>query len=97
MRGRLSLRSNGKISKTLFDLLQRYHNIIIYMYRSIIADALNINRTGKQCRERYNNHLNPNIKKGDWCEEEDQMLMRMNELYGNKWTKIAQFLPGRSG
>eukprot|EP01035_Chromulina_nebulosa_P026508 gene26508-34710_t len=63
---------------------------------STIADALNINRTGKQCRERYNNHLNPKIKKGDWSEEEDQLLMRMNEQYGNKWTKIAQFLPGRS-
>eukprot|EP01036_Dinobryon_divergens_P025823 gene25823-34411_t len=63
---------------------------------SKIAESLNINRTGKQCRERYNNHLRPEIKKGEWSEDEDQILLSMNELYGNKWTLIAQYLPGRS-
>lgn len=66
-------------------------------FRSKIAESLNINRTGKQCRERYNNHLRPEIKKGEWSEDEDQILLSMNELYGNKWTLIAQYLPGRSG
>ena len=67
------------------------------IFRSKIAENLSINRTGKQCRERYNNHLRPEIKKGEWSEEEDQILMSMNETYGNKWTMIAQYLPGRSG
>jgi hypothetical protein len=58
---------------------------------------LNINRTGKQCRERYKNHLSPKIKKGDWTPEEDKIIMEMKKKLGNHWTTIAKFLPGRSG
>mmetsp|Transcript_25044 Transcript_25044/g.34391 ORF Transcript_25044/g.34391 Transcript_25044/m.34391 type:complete len:309 (-) Transcript_25044:522-1448(-) len=63
---------------------------------SKISDLLNISRSGKQCRERYNNHLRPDIKKGDWSIEEDKLIIDMKELYGNQWTRIAKFLPGRS-
>lgn len=55
-----------------------------------------MNRTGKQCRERYKNHLCPEIKKGDWTAEEDRIIMEMKELLGNHWTRIAKLLPGRS-
>jgi len=53
-------------------------------------------RTGKQIRDRYLNKLKPNIKKGDWTEEEDQLLIKLYEQMGHKWSKISTFLPGRT-
>jgi hypothetical protein len=55
-----------------------------------------LNRTGKQCRERWHNHLNPEIKKGDWIESEDALIVAMQRQLGNQWAKIAKHLPGRS-
>merc|ERR1719453_142039 len=53
-------------------------------------------RTGKQCRERWFNHLADNLKKGDWSEEEDMILVQLQKIYGNQWTKIAKRLPHRT-
>ncbi len=54
------------------------------------------NRKGKQCRERWHNHLNPNIKKDKWSELEDKILMSAHFFHGNKWAIIAKYLPGRT-
>ena len=53
-------------------------------------------RLGKQCRERWVNSLDPDLLRKPWSEEEDQILIRYQKMWGNKWTKIAQFLPGRT-
>eukprot|EP01138_Halocafeteria_seosinensis_P009361 gb/GECG01009566.1/.p1 GENE.gb/GECG01009566.1/~~gb/GECG01009566.1/.p1 ORF type:complete len:627 (+),score=86.53 gb/GECG01009566.1/:1-1881(+) len=53
-------------------------------------------RTAKQCRERWTNHLHPSIKKGDWTEEEDRKLLEAYEELGQRWSKIAASLPGRT-
>ncbi|XP_052162064.1 transcription factor MYB118-like [Oryza glaberrima] len=53
-------------------------------------------RIGKQCRERWTNHLHPDIKKGIWTEEEDRKVIRAHQTYGNRWSAIARSLPGRS-
>ncbi|KAK7243692.1 hypothetical protein RIF29_38502 [Crotalaria pallida] len=53
-------------------------------------------RNGKQCRERWHNHLRPNIKKDSWTEEEDKMLIEAHKEVGNKWVEIARRLPGRT-
>jgi hypothetical protein len=58
---------------------------------------LGFNRTGKQCRERYQNHLRPEINKNDWSAEEDKIVMKMKEELGSQWAKISTFLVGRSG
>ncbi|GMN42535.1 hypothetical protein TIFTF001_011745 [Ficus carica] len=53
-------------------------------------------RVGKQCRERWHNHLRPEIRKDTWSEEEDKILIRAHRVLGNKWAEIARRLPGRS-
>lgn len=54
-------------------------------------------RTSKQCRERYTNNLDPSVgRKGNWTADEDVMIRDMQHRIGNKWTKIAAALPGRS-
>lgn len=53
-------------------------------------------RTIKQCRERWNNVLDPNLKKTNWSAEEDQIILIMQKQVGNKWSEIAQKLVGRA-
>ncbi|RRT48525.1 hypothetical protein B296_00044423 [Ensete ventricosum] len=62
---------------------------------SIIAKSLP-GRIGKQCRERWYNHLNPAIKKDAWTAEEEVTLIYSHQKYGNKWAEIAKHLHGRA-
>ncbi|GAB4859972.1 hypothetical protein Ancab_011451, partial [Ancistrocladus abbreviatus] len=60
-----------------------------------IAENL-IDRGGKQCRERWHNHLQPDIKKDSWSEEEERLLVEAHEQFGNRWAEIAKRIPGRT-
>ncbi|XP_065025697.1 transcription factor MYB3R-1 isoform X2 [Musa acuminata AAA Group] len=62
---------------------------------SAIAQALP-GRIGKQCRERWHNHLNPAINKEPWTQEEEIALIHAHQIYGNKWAELTKFLPGRT-
>merc|ERR1719453_2249976 len=53
-------------------------------------------RTAKQCRERYMNHLQGGIKKGEWTDEEDRIIVEQQKALGNQWALITKMLPGRS-
>lgn len=53
-------------------------------------------RMGKQCRERWFNHLTPEVKKGEWSPAEDELIMAAVQEHGTKWSVIVKQLPGRS-
>ncbi len=62
---------------------------------SEIAKLVPGHRIGKQCRERWFNHLSPELKKSPWSEEEDQALVDAQAVLGNSWSRVALDLPGR--
>ena len=53
-------------------------------------------RLGKQCRERWFNHLDPAINKGEWLANEDRILYEGQYHFGNRWCEISKLLPGRT-
>lgn len=54
-------------------------------------------RNYKQCCERWHNHVNPDIRKGDWTEMEYRVILEAYHTLGNNWTQISKLIPGRTG
>ncbi|KAA8522032.1 hypothetical protein F0562_012654 [Nyssa sinensis] len=55
-----------------------------------------LNRCGKSCRLRWHNYLRPDIKRGKFSDEEEQIIINLHSVLGNKWSRIATHLPGRT-
>ncbi|GAB4854534.1 hypothetical protein Ancab_023115 [Ancistrocladus abbreviatus] len=64
-------------------------------WRSIPKGA-GLNRCGKSCRLRWLNYLRPDIKRGNITPEEEDLIIRLHKLLGNRWSLIAGRLPGRT-
>jgi Myb-like DNA-binding protein FlbD len=62
---------------------------------SFIANLMK-DRVGKQCRERWHNHLNPKILKGQWTDKEEWLLFLCHQLLGNRWAEISKNIVGRT-
>lgn len=65
------------------------------MHWSVIAQQMQ-SRTGKQCRERWHNHLRPEIRLKTWSSEEDWLLFLHQKVLGNRWAEIARKFKGRT-
>lgn len=52
-------------------------------------------RNGKQCRERYHNHLKGGINKEKWTPKEENDLIHLHAEHGNRWALISKLIPGR--
>ncbi|CAH8306996.1 unnamed protein product [Eruca vesicaria subsp. sativa] len=61
-----------------------------------IARSSGLKRTGKSCRLRWLNYLRPDVRRGNITLEEQFMILKLHSLWGNRWSKIAQYLPGRT-
>ncbi|CAN0890110.1 Transcription repressor MYB6 [Linum grandiflorum] len=64
-------------------------------WRSLPKNA-GLLRCGKSCRLRWINYLRPDLKRGNFTDEEDQLIIKLHSLLGNKWSVIAGRLPGRT-
>ncbi|KAI8363443.1 Homeodomain-like protein [Mortierella sp. GBAus27b] len=60
----------------------------------LIASRLG-SRTGKQCRERWHNHLDPTIDKSPFTPEENELILALHEKLGSKWAEMSKLMPGR--
>ncbi|XP_022719791.1 transcription repressor MYB6-like [Durio zibethinus] len=61
-----------------------------------LPKAAGLLRCGKSCRLRWINYLRPDLKRGNFTEEEDELIIKLHSLLGNKWSLIAGKLPGRT-
>ncbi|XWS15392.1 hypothetical protein CRYUN_Cryun35bG0093000 [Craigia yunnanensis] len=63
---------------------------------SSLPKAAGLLRCGKSCRLRWINYLRPDLKRGNFTEGEDELIIKLHSLLGNKWSLIAARLPGRT-
>ncbi|KAI4303854.1 hypothetical protein MLD38_039443 [Melastoma candidum] len=62
----------------------------------VAAVVVGLRRSGKSSRLRWVNYLSPNVKRGDFTHEEEDLIIRLHNLLGNRWSLIAGRLPGRT-
>ncbi|EMS67185.1 Transcription factor LAF1 [Triticum urartu] len=63
---------------------------------STVPVKAGLQRNGKSCRLRWINYLRPGLKHGMFSREEEETVMSLHATLGNKWSQIAQHLPGRT-
>ncbi|CAI9276062.1 unnamed protein product [Lactuca saligna] len=61
-----------------------------------LAKSAGLKRTGKSCRLRWLNYLKPDTKRGNLTPQEQLLILELHSKWGNRWSKIAQHLPGRT-
>ncbi|XP_011042043.1 PREDICTED: transcription factor MYB59-like [Populus euphratica] len=61
-----------------------------------IAKVSGLNRTGKSCRLRWVNYLHPGLKRGKMTPQEERLVLELHARWGNRWSRIARKLPGRT-
>ncbi|XP_022151294.1 transcription factor MYB78 [Momordica charantia] len=61
-----------------------------------VARSTGLKRTGKSCRLRWLNYLRPSVRRGNITLQEQLLILELHFRWGNRWSKIAQYLPGRT-
>ncbi|KAJ8622985.1 hypothetical protein MRB53_031514 [Persea americana] len=61
-----------------------------------ISKTTGLKRFGKSCRLRWMNYLRPGVNRGNFTEDEDDLIIRLHNLLGNRWSLIAGRVPGRT-
>ncbi|XVF40610.1 hypothetical protein PTKIN_Ptkin01aG0127800 [Pterospermum kingtungense] len=76
----------------LIDYIQKHG----YGNWRILPKNAGLQRCGKSCRLRWTNYLRPDIKRGRFSFEEEEAIIQLHSILGNKWSAIAARLPGRT-
>ncbi|XP_061366260.1 transcription factor MYB78-like [Gastrolobium bilobum] len=61
-----------------------------------VARSAGLKRTGKSCRLRWLNYLHPSVRRGNITLQEQLLILDLHSRWGNRWSKIAEQLPGRT-
>ncbi|KAF2320355.1 hypothetical protein GH714_027254 [Hevea brasiliensis] len=75
---------------------QRLRNYVLNMVMAVGAPSPLTPRNGKSCRLRWINYLRPGLKRGMFSLQEEETILTLHRLLGNKWSQMAQHLPGRT-
>ena len=86
VKGAWSQEEDDKLRQLVMQDFQNWGKLAIHMQ----------GRTAKQCRERWNYYLDPNVNRSDFTDEEDRKLLQLHATWGNKWAYISRELPGRT-
>ncbi|KAM1431161.1 hypothetical protein ACFX2I_047145 [Malus domestica] len=92
----LSVMRKGAWTRDEDDLLRRCIETLGEGKWHQVPYKAGLNRCRKSCRLRWLNYLKPNIKRGDFTEDEVDLIVRLHKLLGNRWSLIAGRLPGRT-
>ncbi|EMS51409.1 Myb-related protein Hv33 [Triticum urartu] len=63
---------------------------------SSVPRLAGLNRCGKSCRLRWINYLRPDLKRGCFSQQEEDNIVALHQILGNRWSQIASHLPGRT-
>ncbi|CAL5096063.1 unnamed protein product [Urochloa decumbens] len=63
---------------------------------SSVPKLAGLQRCGKSCRLRWINYLRPDLKRGSFSQQEEDLILALHEILGNRWSQIASHLPGRT-
>ncbi|XP_076903321.1 transcription factor MYB62-like [Bidens hawaiensis] len=78
------------------NLLIHYINCHGEGHWNLLAKSAGLKRTGKSCRLRWLNYLKPDTKRGNLTPQEQLVILQLHSKWGNRWSKIARNLPGRT-
>lgn len=75
--------------------------MIVYVRSNLLSlttliFVVGLNRTGKSCRLRWVNYLHPGLKRGKMTPHEERLVLELQSKWGNRWSRIARKLPGRT-
>ncbi|WOK99934.1 Myb-related protein Hv33-like [Canna indica] len=75
-----------------------YSHIITYGVGcwSSVPKLAGLLRCGKSCRLRWINYLRPDLKRGKFSQQEEELIISLHQMLGNRWSQIASQLPGRT-
>lgn len=79
---------------SFYSKLQSF--LLTSFFKSFLRMNLGLLRCGKSCRLRWMNYLRPDIKRGNITADEDDLIIKLHSLLGNRWSLIAGRLPGRT-
>lgn len=81
----------------IIELVTKYGKKNWVLVANLLNSELGLTqRKGKHCRERWFNHLDPRLNKGEWTYKEDIFILKQQLKLGNKWSLISKRMKGRT-